>query len=192
MASYGYCRVSGGDQNLARQTDALQSYGISPEHIFAAKQSGKDFERAEYKKLLSVLKEGDLVAVLSLDRLGRNYEQILAEREHITGNIKADIIVLDMPLLDARARADTLVGKFIADVELQVLSFVAENERSNIRSRQSEGIRLAKERGSFLFTDAACLRAGSGAYRRACPCGGALLRPSFQSPAPAGGKTPRL
>lgn len=109
MASYGYCRVSGGDQNLARQTDALQSYGISPEHIFAAKQSGKDFERAEYKKLLSVLKEGDLVAVLSLDRLGRNYEQILAEREHITRNIKADIIVLDMPLLDARARADTLV-----------------------------------------------------------------------------------
>ena len=147
MASYGYCRVSGGDQNLARQTDALQSYGISPERIFAAKQSGKDFERAEYKKLLSVLKEGDLVAVLSLDRLGRNYEQILAEREHITRNIKADIIVLDMPLLDTRARADTLMGKFIADVVLQVLSFVAENERSNIRSRQSEGIRLAKERG---------------------------------------------
>ena len=132
---------------MARQTDALQSYGISPERIFAAKQSGKDFERAEYKKLLSVLKEGDLVAVLSLDRLGRNYEQILAEREHITRNIKADIIVLDMPLLDARARADTLVGKFIADVVLQVLSFVAENERSNIRSRQAEGIRLAKERG---------------------------------------------
>lgn len=113
MASYGYCRVSGGDQNLARQTDALQSYGISPEHIFAAKQSGKDFERAEYKKLLSVLKEGDLVAVLSLDRLGRNYEQILAEWEHITRNIKADIIVLDMPLLDARARADTLVENLL-------------------------------------------------------------------------------
>lgn len=177
---------------MARQTDALQSYGISPEHIFADKQSGKDFERAEYKKLLSVLKEGDLVAVLSLDRLGRNYEQILAEWEHITGNIKADIIVLDMPLLDTRARADTPVGKFIADVVLQVLSFVAENERSNIRSRQSEGIRLAKERGSFLFTDAVCRRAERRAYHRACPCGGALLRPSFQSPAPAGGKTPRL
>ena len=147
MISYGYARVSGNDQNLARQLDSLQNYGIPSKYIFADKQSGKDFERTEYRRLLSVLREGDLVVVLSLDRLGRNYEQILAEWKRITKELKADVVVLDMPLLDTRARADTLVGRFIADVVLQVLSFVAENERSNIRARQAEGIRLAKARG---------------------------------------------
>lgn len=147
MLSYGYARVSGSDQNPARQMDALRRYGIPPERIFADKRSGKDFKRTEYRRLLSVLKEGDLVVVLSLDRLGRNYEQILAEWERITKELKADVVVLDMPLLDTCAWADTLVGKFIADVVLQVLSFVAENERSNIRARQAEGIRLAKARG---------------------------------------------
>lgn len=138
---------SGSDQKPARQLVALQDYGIPSKHIFADKQSGKDFERAEYRRLLSILKEGDLVVVLSLDRLGRNYEQILAEWERITKELKADDVVLDMPLPDTRARANTLVGRFIADVVLQVLSFVAETERSNIRARQAEGIRLAKARG---------------------------------------------
>ena len=147
MISYGYTRASGSDQKLARQSDALQNYGIPSKYIFTDKQSGKDFERTEYKRLLSVLREGDLVVVLSLDRLGRNYEQLLAEWERITKELKADVVVLDMPLLDTRARADTLVGRFIADVVLQVLSFVAETERSNIRARQAEGIRLAKARG---------------------------------------------
>ena len=147
MNNYGYARVSGNDQNLARQLAAFADFGIAPEHVFADKKSGKDFERTEYKRLLSVLREGDLLVVLSLDRLGRNYEQILSEWERITKQLRADVLVLDMPLLDTRTRADTLVGKFIADIVLQVLSFVAENERSNIRARQTEGIRLAKERG---------------------------------------------
>ncbi len=147
MNTYGYARVSGNDQNLARQFDAFEKFGIEKENIFADKKSGKDFERENYLRLIKILKNGDLLVILSLDRLGRNYDQILDEWERITRRICADVLVLDMPLLDTRAKADTLVGRFIADIVLQVLSFVAENERQNIHARQQEGIRLAKLRG---------------------------------------------
>lgn len=147
MKIYGYARVSARDQNLARQIQAFTEYGIPKRNIFAEKKSGKDFCREEYAKLLTCLRPNDLLVIQSLDRLGRNYESILSEWRRITGNIGADILVLDMPLLDTRTRSGSLVGKFISDIVLQVLSFVAENERENIRARQAEGIRLAKERG---------------------------------------------
>jgi len=147
MNTYAYARVSARDQNLQRQITALIEFGIEKSRIFSDKKSGKDFERKEYKKLLKKLKSGDLLVIKSIDRLGRNYDQIIAEWTFITNTVGADILVLDMPLLDTRAKADTLVGKFISDVVLQVLSFVAENERANIRERQADGIRLAKQNG---------------------------------------------
>lgn len=147
MKIYAYARVSGADQNLARQLFAFKQFGVPEENIFAEKKSGGNFSRQEYIRLTAMLESGDLLVVQSLDRLGRNYEQILSEWERLTKGIRADVLVLDMPLLDTRAKADTLVGRFIADIVLQVLSFVAENERQNIRARQKEGIRLAKERG---------------------------------------------
>lgn len=140
-------RVSARDQNLQRQVEAFTELGIPSDHIFAEKKSGKDFCREEYERLLSHLHQGDLLVVKSLDRLGRNYEHILEEWRRITQTIGADIRVLDMPLLDTHSRKDTLVGRFIADLVLQVLSFVAENERVNIRARQAEGIRIAKAKG---------------------------------------------
>lgn len=145
--TYAYARVSARDQNLSRQLDAFISFGVARDKIYADKKSGKDFERSEYKKLLKKLKCGDLLVIKSIDRLGRNYDAIIEEWSRITNKIRADILVLDMPLLDTRTKADTLVGKFISDIVLQVLSFVAQNERENIRARQAEGIRLAKERG---------------------------------------------
>lgn len=147
MTIYGYARVSARDQNLARQLSAFAEYGIPQKNIFADKKSGKNFLRTQYQHLLKHLKGGDLLVIASLDRLGRNYEQILNEWKQITREIGADILVLDMLLLDTRIRSGTLVGKFVADLVLQVLSFVAENERMNIRARQAEGIRLAKARG---------------------------------------------
>ena len=141
MTTYGYARVSSRDQNLDRQLSAFAEYGIAESNIYADKKSGKNFLRARYMQLKKKLKKGDLLIVAALDRLGRNYEQIIDEWEYITKRIGADIVVLDMPLLDTRARADTLIGKFVSDVVLQVLSFVAENERRNIRARQAEGIR---------------------------------------------------
>lgn len=147
MSTYAYARVSATDQNIARQLDAFTAYGIDPEFIFSDKKSGKDFERENYKKLLQTLKQDDLLIIKSIDRLGRNYDSIIREWSYITNEIKADILVLDMPLLDTRTKANTLVGKFISDIVLQVLSFVAENERENIRQRQKEGIIAAKNRG---------------------------------------------
>lgn len=147
MNTYAYARVSARDQNLQRQIAAFLEYGIEKSRIFSDKKSGKDFERKEYKKLIRKLKDGDLLVIKSIDRLGRNYDQIIAEWAHITNTIGADILVLDMPILDTRTKADTLVGKFISDIVLQVLSFVAENERANIRERQADGIRLAKQNG---------------------------------------------
>ena len=147
MTIYGYARVSARDQNLARQLSAFAEYGIPQKNIFADKKSGKNFLRTQYQHLLKHLKGGDLLVIASLDRLGRNYEQILNEWKQITREIGADILVLDMPLLDTRIRSGTLVGKFVADLVLQVLSFLAENERMNIRARQAEGTRLAKARG---------------------------------------------
>ncbi len=147
MNTYAYPRVSARDQNLGRQIAAFIEFGIDKIRIFSDKKSGKDSERKEYKRLIKKLKRGDLLVIKSIDRLGRNYDQIIAEWAHITNTIGADILVLDMPLLDTRTKADTLVGKFISDIVLQVLSFVAQNERENIKQRQADGIRIAKQNG---------------------------------------------
>lgn len=143
---YGYVRVSSADQNEERQRIAMAQEGLKEKEIFMDKQSGKDFERPAYLKLLKKLKEGDLLLIESIDRLGRNYEEIIEQWRHITKVIRADIRVLDMPLLDTTLSKD-LLGTFIADLVLQVLSFAAENERKNIRQRQREGIDAALERG---------------------------------------------
>lgn len=144
---YGYARVSATDQNLGRQIEEFLKFGIKNTNIFCDKKSGKNFERKEYTRLIKRLKAGDLVVIKSIDRLGRNYDMIIEQWKKITKQIGADILVLDMPLLDTRDKADNLVGRFISDVVLQLLSFVAENERQNIRARQAEGIALAKQRG---------------------------------------------
>ena len=144
---YGYARVSSQDQNLERQTQEFIRFGIAKRNIYADKKSGKDFERTAYLKLIRKLKQNDLLVVKSIDRLGRNYSMIIEEWHKITHIIRADILVLDMPLLDTRAGENSLMGRFISDVVLQILSFVAEKERDNIRSRQAEGIALAKARG---------------------------------------------
>ena len=144
--SYGYVRVSSLDQNEDRQMIEMDRLGIMRKHIFIDKQSGKDFNRPEYKKLLRVLKEGDVLFILSIDRLGRNYEEILNQWRIITKDMKVDIVVIDMPLLDTR-RDKNLLGTFISDMVLQLLSFVAQNERENIKKRQAQGIAAAKARG---------------------------------------------
>ena len=146
LEAYGYVRVSSKDQNEDRQMLEMGKIGINKKNIFIYKQSGKDFNRPEYKKMLDKLKNGDLVYVLSIDRLGRNYEDILDQWKKLTKDIGVDVVVIDMPLLDTRKGKD-LLGTFIADLVLQVLSFVAQNERENIRKRQEEGIRAAKLRG---------------------------------------------
>lgn len=143
---YGYVRVSTREQNEDRQLIALREVGVSDKNIFMDKQSGKDFERPQYKKLLRKMKKDDLLYIKSIDRLGRNYEEILQQWHIITKDKGVDIVVLDMPLLDTR-RGKDLMGTFLSDIVLQVLSFVAENERTNIRQRQTEGIAAAKARG---------------------------------------------
>lgn len=147
---YGYVRVSTITQNVDRQMDEMYRLGLSKKHIFIDKQSGKDFERVQYQKLKTKIKKNDLLIIKSIDRLGRNYSMIIEEWHYITKVIEADILVIDMPLLDTRNDTSNLVGKFISDIVLQILSFVAETERSNIRQRQAEGIRLAKERGVHM------------------------------------------
>lgn len=144
--TYGYIRVSTKEQNEDRQLIALQNIGIPPDHIFMDKQSGKDFDRPAYKRMVRRMKKDDLLYVKSIDRLGRNYEEILEQWRILTKEKKIDIVVLDMPLLDTR-RGKDLVGTFLSDIVLQVLSFVAENERTNIRQRQAEGIAAARLRG---------------------------------------------
>lgn len=144
--TYGYIRVSSTDQNESRQRLALEQMNIPPANIFMDKMSGKDFRRPQYRAMLKKLRSGDLLCVLSIDRLGRNYEEILAQWRLLTKERHVDICVLDMPLLDTR-RDKNLLGTFIADLVLQVLSFVAQNERENIRSRQAQGIAAAKTRG---------------------------------------------
>lgn len=143
---YGYVRVSSMEQNEDRQIIALENSGIPASHIFIDKQSGKDFQRTNYEKLVSQLKPGDLICILSIDRLGRNYVEIQNQWRILTKEIGIDICVIDMPLLDTRNGKD-LMGTFIADLVLQILSFVAENERENIRKRQKQGIAAAKKRG---------------------------------------------
>lgn len=145
--NYGYARVSTINQHLDRQIDELHKVGLLDSQIFIDKESGKDFNRTNYKKLLRKLKSGDVLYVKSIDRLGRNYNMILDEWRILTKEKDIDIVVIDMPLLDTRIEGKNLVGKFIADVVLQVLSFVAENERETMKQRQAEGIRMAKLRG---------------------------------------------
>lgn len=143
---YGYVRVSTKDQNEDRQLIALKEMSISEKNIFVDKQSGKDFKRPMYKRMLRRLKKDDLLYIKSIDRLGRNYVEILEQWRILTKEKGIDIVVLDMPLLDTR-RGKDLMGTFLSDIVLQVLSFVAENERTNIRQRQAEGIEAAKMRG---------------------------------------------
>lgn len=146
MNTYGYVRVSSTDQNEDRQIIALSACEIPQKNIYMDKQSGKDFERPKYKKLIRKLKSGDLLYIMSIDRLGRNYEEIQKQWRILTKNIGIDICVLDMPLLDTRQGKD-LMGTFIADLVLQILSFVAQSERENIKKRQAEGIAAAKAKG---------------------------------------------
>ncbi|MDY6366849.1 MAG: recombinase family protein [Oscillospiraceae bacterium] len=143
---YGYIRVSSRDQNEDRQLIAMREIDVPEKNIYMDKQSGKDFERPQYKKLVRKLKRDDLLYIKSIDRLGRNYEEIQNQWRILTKDKGVDICVIDMPLLDTR-RGKDLVGTFLSDIVLQVLSFVAENERVNIRARQAEGIAAAKARG---------------------------------------------
>ena len=144
--TYGYIRVSTRDQNEDRQLIAMNGLSIQEKNIFVDKQSGKDFERPQYKRLVKKLKPDDLLYIKSIDRLGRNYTEILEQWRILTKEKGVDICVLDMPLLDTR-RGKDLMGTFLSDIVLQVLSFVAENERTNIRARQAEGIAAARARG---------------------------------------------
>lgn len=143
---YGYARVSSKDQNIDRQTLAFKEIGIEDACIFIDKQSGKDFNRPAYQKMLRTLGQGDMLYLKSIDRLGRNYEEILEQWSYITKTLKADIRVIDMPLLDTSYCKDVM-GTFIADLVLQVLSFQAEQERTYIKQRQAEGIAAAKQKG---------------------------------------------
>ena len=146
MSVYGYIRVSSKDQKEDRQQIALKEVGVELRNIYIDKQSGKDFNRPQYKKMLRKLKKDDLLYIKSIDRLGRNYEEILQQWRILTKEKGIDIVVLDMPLLDTR-RGKDLMGTFLSDIVLQVLSFVAENERTNIKQRQAEGIAAAKAQG---------------------------------------------
>lgn len=146
MQTYGYARVSSTDQNEYRQLLALRARNVPERNIFVDKQSGKDFLQPQYAELVLRLREGDLLYVLSIDRLGRNYEEIQDQWRFLTKEIGIDIVVIDMPLLDTR-QGKNLMGTFIADLVLQILSFVAQSERDSIRRRQAEGIAAAKARG---------------------------------------------
>lgn len=147
MQQYGYIRVSTKEQNPERQFLAMQNRGISPEHIYLDKMSGKDFHRTGYQKMIRKMRRGDLLVIKSIDRLGRNYSEILEQWRKITQEIGADIEVLDMPLLNTSVGHEDLTGAFISDLVLQILAYVAETERAFIRSRQSEGIAAARARG---------------------------------------------
>lgn len=144
---YGYVRVSTKDQNEDRQMIALENYPVARNQIYLDKLSGKDFNRPQYQKLLKKAKPGDTIVIKSIDRLGRDYEEIQNQWRKITKEKNINIVVLDMPLLDTRKSSDNLTGTFVADLVLQILSYVAQTERENIRQRQKEGIAAAKLRG---------------------------------------------
>ena len=144
---FGYARVSSADQNLNRQLDALARFPVQDNRIFADKASGKDFKRPQYRRLLRHLREGDTLVIKSIDRLGRNYREVLDEWRRITVNKRVAVVVLDMPLLDTREQPDGITGTFMADLVLQILSYVAQLERENIKQRQAEGIASARQRG---------------------------------------------
>jgi DNA invertase Pin-like site-specific DNA recombinase len=154
--TYGYVRISDKNQNEARQVEALLEFGVKNRNIKIDKISGKDFNRKAYKSLIGTeeseaeLREGDLLVILSIDRLGRNYEEIKEQWRYITQVIKADIKVLDMSLLDTRQQGDSLDNRFIADLVMQILSYVAQKERENIKKRQAQGIAVAKAQGKHL------------------------------------------
>ncbi len=147
MEWYGYVRVSTREQNEARQLDALAEYEVPPGNLYIDKQSGNNFRRPAWRRLLRRLRPGDLLIVASIDRLGRNYTEILEQWRRVTKEKGADVLILDMPLLDTRTQNRDLTGVFIADMVLQLLSYVAETERDNIRRRQAEGIAAAQARG---------------------------------------------
>lgn len=149
MAKYFYIRVSSTDQNEARQLEDIEKINVPKENVFIDKLSGKNFNRTEYKKLMNIIQEGDVVYFHSIDRMGRDYDEIIAQWQHITKDIKADIIILDMPLLDTTTKNSDLTGKLIADIVLQLLSYVAQKERENINQRQAEGIAIARKQGKF-------------------------------------------
>ena len=144
---YGYIRVSSKEQNEGRQVIAMEELNIPKKNVFMDKQLGKDFERPHYKRMLRKMKKGDVLYIKSIDRLGRNYTEILEQWAMITKEKQVDIVVIDMPLLDTRDRGRDLTGKFVADLVLQILSYVAETEREFIRKRQAEGIAAAKAKG---------------------------------------------
>ncbi len=147
---HGYARVSTKEQNEARQINALKEYGISERDIYVDKISGKSFNRPEYQRLLNVIRKGDLVVVLSIDRLGRNYTEIQEQWRYITSELGADIKVLDMPLLDTRTNCDNIDTRFVSDLVLQILSYVAAKERESIKVRQAQGIANAKAEGKHI------------------------------------------
>ena len=157
---YGYIRVSSKDQNILRQIKAMEEWGVEKKYTYIDKQTGKDFERPAYQKMLKKLKRGDVIVVQSIDRLGRNYNDILEQWSIITKKKFVDIVVIDMPLLDTRQKKNDLTGRFVADLVLQILSYVAQTEREFIKKRQAEGIAAAKERGVKF-----------GAKQKPLPCG---------------------
>lgn len=147
VRTYGYARVSTREQNLDRQMDALREFGVAREDIFADKASGKDFERPQWIAMKETLREGDVLVVKSIDRFGRSYEEIIEQWREITKDIRADVVVLDMPLLDTREDRGGVTGALISDIVLQLLSYVAQVERESIHQRQAEGIAAARARG---------------------------------------------
>ena len=166
MTMYGYVRVSTKEQNEDRQMIAMREAGVLEENIFIDKQSGKDFNRPNYQKCIEKITKGDILVFKSIDRLGRNYEEILEQWRIITKEKGIQVVVLDMPLLDTRRKSEQdLIGTFIADIVLQLLSFVAQNERNNIRQRQKEGIKAAKLRGVKFGRPKAALPEG---FEAAC------------------------
>lgn len=164
---YGYARVSTKDQNLDRQLDAFQAFGVPAEAVFADHASGKDFERPAYRRVVGMLDEEDVLVIKSIDRLGRNYDEILEQWRYITREKHAAIVVLDMPLLDTRQKADGVTGMLIADIVLQLLSYVAQVERENIKQRQAEGIAAARARGVRFGRPAKHLPASFGKIKQA-------------------------
>lgn len=156
---YAYVRVSTSTQNIDRQLEEIKQYNVENKNIFIDYQSGKDFNRKNYKRLIKKVHKNDTIIIKSIDRLGRNYVDIGEQWKFLTKTKQVDIVVLDMPLLNTKNHSDNLMGKFVADLVLQLLSFIAENERNNIRQRQSEGIKIAKSKGvkfgrpSFQITE---------------------------------------
>ena len=173
MANFAYVRVSTKDQNIDRQLAALEPYNIPKKNIFCDHQSGKDFDRPAYQKMLKRLKTGDLLIVKSIDRLGRNYKDILIEWQRITKEIGVDILVLDMDLLDTREKNGSLTGTLIADMVLQIMAYFAQTERESIRQRQAEGIAAARAKGKHLGRIANPLPDGFDDICAQC-CGGEL------------------